>query len=96
MQKMCQSFKEGHERATMKMKSKIEHMVLRREGYDMLSKEASSIKTNEIEKKLPIVKKFEKLVLLIEQNKIKEFEQELQIEEDKEREEYKKKRKNKN
>lgn len=54
-------------------KLKNDKMIIKCAGYDMLTKEASLIKTQEIEMDLPAVKKFEKLVHAIEKRKIKLF-----------------------
>ena len=57
----------------IKKKLKNDTMIIKCEGYDMLTKEASLIKTQEIEKDLPISKQFDKYAFCIKKGKINRF-----------------------
>ena len=57
----------------IKKKLKNDTMIIKCEGYDMLTKEASLIKTQEIEKDLPITKQFDKYAFCIKKGKIQLF-----------------------
>lgn len=80
-------FIDGRDRANLNLRLKNDSIIIKEAGYDMLTKEASLIKTKEIEKDLPIIKRFEKLILLMEHNNSSLFEKLLDEEEEREKEE---------
>ena len=66
---------------TQKLKS--ENFIIKSSGYDPLTREAVSIKTQEIEKDLPEFKLFEKFVLMLQSRKFNLFRKCVEIEGDK-------------
>ena len=65
-----QAIQDNKNELNIKQKLKNDTMIIKCAGYDMLTKEASLIKTQEIEKDLPIAKKFDKYAHFIKTGKI--------------------------
>ena len=71
--KFLELIQENKNLINIKKKLKNDTMIIKCEGYDMLTKEASLIKTQEIEKDLPISKQFDKYAFCIKKGKINRF-----------------------
>ena len=65
-----QVIKDNKNEKSIKKKLKNDTMIIKCAGYDMLTKEASLIKTQEIEEDLPISKKFDRYVHYIKSGKL--------------------------